>query len=192
MYIAIRSQKHDSSTAETHQRDFNRLVELDEVKSSAKGRDGVLKPLIFVAVDSGPDEAPNNFKTMLAWITCFNTHVVDGIFVFSNAPSFSAFNKVERRMAPLSKDTAGIVLPFDKFGSHLNSSNKTIDTELEKRNFAAAGEVLASVWSETVIDSYLVVTKWSPPEELGLSIKSGLIGMCTNPDTSCKSWGVTI
>ena len=80
-FIAIRSQKHDSSTAETHQRDFNRLVGLDEVKSSAKGRDGVLKPLIFVAVDSGPDEAPNNFKTMLAWITCFNTHDVDGIFL---------------------------------------------------------------------------------------------------------------
>ena len=171
-FIAIRSQKHDSSTAETHLRDFNRLVELDEFKSSAKGRDGVLKPLIFVAVDSGPDEAPSNFKTMLAWITCFNTHNVDGIFVFSNAPGFSAFNKVERRMAPLSKDTAGIVLPFDNFGTHLNSSNKTIDTELEKRNFAAAGEVLASVWSETVIDNYPVVAKWTPPEEPGSAIDS--------------------
>ena len=70
---------------------------------------------------------------------------------FSKAPGFSAFNKVERRMAPLSKDTAGIVLPFEKFGSYLNSSNKTIDTELEKRNFAAAGEILASVWSETIL-----------------------------------------
>ena len=172
IYIAIRSQKHDSSTAESHQRDFNRLVELDEFKTSAKGRDGVLKPLIFVSVDSGPDEAPNNYKTMLAWITCFKRHDVDGIFVFSNAPGFSAFNKVERQMAPLSKDTAGIILPFDKFGSHLNGTNKTIDPELEKKNFAAAGEILASVWSETVIDSYPVVAKWSHPAETRMAIDS--------------------
>lgn len=171
-YIAIRSQKHDSSTAETHQRDFDKLLELDEFKSSAKGVDGLLKPLIFVAVDSGPDEAPNNQKTMLAWIDCFNRHDVDAIFVFSNAPGFSAYNKVERRMAPLSRDTAGIILPFDKFGSHLDSSNRTIDTELELKNFAAAGEILASVWSESVIDGYPVVAQWCSPTDSRLVIDS--------------------
>jgi hypothetical protein len=169
-FIAIRSQKHDSSTAETHQRDFDKLIELDEFKTAAKGADGFLKPLIFVAVDSGPDEAPNNQKTMAAWINCFNRHDVDGIFVFSNAPGFSAFNKVERRMAPLSRDTAGIILPFDKFGSHLDNSNRTIDEELEKKNFAAAGEILASVWSESVIDDYPVVAQWCPPTESRLLI----------------------
>ena len=171
-FVAIRSQKHDSSTAEAHQRDFDKLIELEEFKTAAKGSNGLLKPLIFVAVDSGPDEAPNNQKTMLAWIDCFNRHDVDGIFVFSNAPGFSAFNKVERRMAPLSRDTAGIILPFDKFGSHLDNSNKTVDTELEKKNFAAAGEILASVWSETVIDNYPVVAKWCPPTEERLVINN--------------------
>ena len=100
----------------------------------------MIKRLIFVAVDSGQDEASNNQKTMLAWIDCFNRHDVDGIFIFSNAAEFSAYNKVERRIAPLSKDTAVIILPFDKFGSHLDSSNRTIDIELEKKNFAAVGE----------------------------------------------------
>ena len=171
-YVAIRSQKHDSSTAETHQRDFDKLIELEEFKTAAKGSDGLLKPLIFVAVDSGPDEAPNNQKTMLAWIDCFNRHDVDGIFVFSNAPGFSAYNKVERRMAPLSRDTAGIILPFDKFGSHLDNSNKTVDSELEKKNFAAAGEILASVWSESVIDDYPVVANWCPPTEERLVINN--------------------
>ena len=139
-YIAIRSQKHDSSTAESHQQDFDSLLGLEEFKSSTDGTGGMIKPLIFVAVDSGPDEASNNQKTMLAWIDCFNRHDVDGIFIFSNAAEFSAYNKVERRMAPLSKDTAVIILPFDKFGSHLDSSNRTIDIEFEKKNFAAAGE----------------------------------------------------
>ena len=75
---------------------------------------------------------------------CFRNHKLDGLFVFCNAPRLSAYNKVERRMVPLSKDTAGIILPSDTFGNHLNKSNKTTDIELEK-NFKAAGEILASV-----------------------------------------------
>ena len=66
-------------------------------------------------------------------------------------------------MAPLSKDTAGIVLPFDTFGSHLDGSNKTIDIELEKKNFEEAGNILASVWSETIIDGYPVVARYQKP-----------------------------
>ena len=75
---------------------------------------------------------------------CFRNHKLDGLFVFCNAPRLSAYNKVERRMAALSKDTAGIILLSDTFGNHLNESNKTTDIELEK-NFKAAGEILASM-----------------------------------------------
>ncbi|MCP3850961.1 MAG: hypothetical protein GY694_12095 [Gammaproteobacteria bacterium] len=63
-------------------------------------------------------------------------------------------------MAPLSKMTAGIILPFDTFGNHLNSSNKTVDATLEKRNFQAAGEILAEVFNDTQIDGYSVVSKF--------------------------------
>jgi hypothetical protein len=45
-------------------------------------------------------------------------------------------------MAPLSHDLAGIILPFDHFGSHLNSRGETTDKVMEKANFAKAGEVL--------------------------------------------------
>ena len=44
-------------------------------------------------------------------------------------------------MAPLSHDLAGVVLPHDTFGSHLNNKNETVDKELEMKNFAKAGEV---------------------------------------------------
>ena len=60
-------------------------------------------------------------------------------------------------MAPLSKDVARVILPFDTFGSHLDGSNKTTNTTLEKKNFKAAGEILADIWSESVIDGHPVV-----------------------------------
>ena len=162
-YIAIRSAKHDSSTANSHQYDIQKLLGLDEFKHSIRNKKGEIKPLFFVGVDGGPDESPSNQKTLLAWCNLFKKEDIDGIFVFSNAPGFSAFNKVERRMAPLSKDTAGIILPFDKYGSHLNASNKTIYPIKEEKNFEGAGEILASVWSETVIDTYPVVAEYQPP-----------------------------
>ena len=65
----------------------------------------------------------------------FLKYNLDALFVFTHAPGSSAYNSVERRMAPLSKDTAGLVLPFDTYGTHMNSSNGTTDIDLEKKNF---------------------------------------------------------
>ena len=62
-------------------------------------------------------------------------------------------------MAPLSHDLAGIVLPHDYFGSHLDSSGKTIDQDLEVKSFQKAAEVLSEVWEKTVIDGYPVHCK---------------------------------
>ena len=55
--------------------------------------------------------------------------------VLSSIPSRSAFNRIERRMVKFSQELSGIVLPHDKFGSHLNSKGETIDSELEKKIF---------------------------------------------------------
>ena len=122
-----------------------------------------MKPLLFVGVDGGPDEAPSSTKALDAWAHCFQKHQLDGVFVFANAPGLSAYNKVERRMAPLSKTLSGIILPADTYGSHLDSSNKTVDDELEYKNFRAAGEVLSEVWSEVNLDGFPVVARFQPP-----------------------------
>jgi len=50
-----------------------------------------------------------------------------------NAAGLSAFNPVERRMASLLHDLAGIILPHNSFGNHLDSSGNTIDGDLEKK-----------------------------------------------------------
>ena len=62
-------------------------------------------------------------------------------------------------MAPLSHDLAGIILPHDTFGNHLDASGNTIDPKLEETNFYAASDVLSEIWSKTVIDNHKVDCK---------------------------------
>ena len=62
-------------------------------------------------------------------------------------------------MAPLSHDLAGVILPHDTFGSHLDASGNTVDKKLEEDNFYAAADVLSNIWSQTVIDKCVVDCK---------------------------------
>lgn len=89
----------------------------------------------------------NNFKQLLS--------------TFS--PGQSAYNIVERRMAPLSHDLAGLILPHDHFGSHLNDSGVTVNVDLEKLNFRKAGQMLAETWNQTVIDGYPCFAEYINP-----------------------------
>ena len=73
--------------------------------------------------------------------------------------TFDIYLAAERRMAPLSHDLAGVILPHDMFGTHLDGSGKTIDNKLEEKNFYGAAEVLSDVWSKTVIDKHNVDCK---------------------------------
>ena len=59
-------------------------------------------------------------------------------------------------MALLSKALSGILLPYET----LDSSRKNINTNLEKRNFKAAGEILAKVWEEIVLHNFLAVADY--------------------------------
>ena len=62
-----------------------------------------------------------------------------------HSEGFSAFNPVERRMAPLSRELVGVIFDHLHYGNHLNSKKETTDLELERRNFAYAGKALASL-----------------------------------------------
>ena len=50
-------------------------------------------------------------------------------------------------------------------GTHLDASNKAVDMELEIKNFKSVGEVVAEVWSESIIDSHPVKTASIDPQE---------------------------
>lgn len=102
-------------------------------------------------------------KTISFAIEHFKACNLHALFIAANAPHRSAFNRVERRMAPLSRQLTGVILPHDTFGSHLDGSGKTVDTDLELKNFAAAGKVLAKLWSELVIDTHAVTAEYLEP-----------------------------
>ncbi|OQV20241.1 hypothetical protein BV898_05795 [Hypsibius exemplaris] len=113
----------------------------------------------------GPDDPPRYPKVLVAGAYLFRTYDLDVLFIVTNAFGQSAFNEVERRMAPLSGDISGMIFPHDVLGSRLNASGKTVDAELEKQNFAKAGDALAGVWSGTMIDGYPVLARYIPSEE---------------------------
>ncbi|CAG8550095.1 7005_t:CDS:2 [Dentiscutata heterogama] len=163
-FIRIRSGKHDSSTAYSHGKDFDDLM-VEEKLNNFTTTDGQPKPVVVMISDGGPDENPRYRKTVQMMVDHFTKYDLDTIIVACFAPHQSASNPVERRMAPLSHDLAGIILPHDTFGSHLDAQLKTSDEELEKRNFKAAGGVLTSVWEDTIIDGYPVLVKYVDPSE---------------------------
>ncbi len=82
------------------------------------------------------------------------------MFIATKAPGRSAYNRVKRRMAPLSKRLSGVILPHEHYGSHLNNQEITIDDDLERHNFEHAGETLAEVWREMKIDEYDVSAEY--------------------------------
>ena len=70
-------------------------------------------------------------------------------------------------MYHLSKELTGVLLEHDKYGNHLDGNGKTIDGDLEVRNFMAAGETLCKIWNDLVIDGYPTTAEYvndSPPE----------------------------
>ena len=66
-------------------------------------------------------------ETLSAVAHHFKKYDIDAIPFGCYAPDQSAFNMIERRMASLSHDLVGLVLPYDSFGAHIDSEGKTID-----------------------------------------------------------------
>ncbi|KAG5871558.1 hypothetical protein JTB14_012825 [Gonioctena quinquepunctata] len=85
-YIAIRSGKHSSSTANTHAQDFETLLELEEFRPLAKTDHGLVKPVVIMTVDGGPDENPRYQKVIEFAIQHFKRHDLDALFLATNAP----------------------------------------------------------------------------------------------------------
>ena len=127
-YCAIQSEKHSGSGAYPHLQDMKRIRSLDIFNDSCNNNNSESKPVMIVTIDGGPDENPRYTKTIKCAIDYFTTQRTA-----TNAPGRSAFNRIDRRMVKFSQELSGIVLPHDKFGSHLNLKGKMTDPELEKK-----------------------------------------------------------
>ena len=159
-YVAIRSAKHSNATAVEHLRDLQNLKNIASFDPILKNDKGELKPIRIITCDGGPDENPRYAKTIKCAVEQFRKEELDALFIATNAPGRSAFNRVERRMAPLSKMLSGVVLPHDSYGNHLDSQGKTIDADLELQNFEKAGQVLAGLWNGNIIDGHTVTAEF--------------------------------
>lgn len=125
---------------------------------------GETKPVFVATVDGGPDENPRYRKVIDHAIDHFKKCNLDALFLITNAPGRSAYNRVERRMAPLSRQLSGLILPHNNFGTHLNEASVTIDHDLEKKNFGFAGKALAEVWGNMDINGYPVTAEYADIE----------------------------
>ena len=87
-YVAIRSSKHNNSSAYSHHDDLKRFIELNPSLFMEEGSDLQIKPVVIKAVDGGPDENPRfTNNTVMACKTFqvkLNLHPVAAI-----KPSFS-------------------------------------------------------------------------------------------------------
>jgi len=165
-YISIRSAKHDRFTLESEDIDFDCVVKLKEFEKTARNHVGTIKPIIVMNVDTLEPKDYTRFpKTLLSAINKFKKYNLDAFFLVSQAPGQASLNVVERRLAALAQDLTGLVLPHDYFGTHLNVSGVTIDTEVEKDNMKRTGDVLAEIWNMDWIDQYAVVAKYIDPPE---------------------------
>lgn len=106
--VKVRSGKCDSSNTASHVSDFEFILESEDFKPSCRTADGLVKPVI--STDGGPDENPRYPKIKKNSILLLKTRNLDALFVVTNAPGRSAYNPVERRLAPLSHQTSGVVL----------------------------------------------------------------------------------
>lgn len=131
----LQSDQDSSSSAHNHSIDLEHLIELTEFQSLAKTDYNGVKPVVIMTVDGGPDENPRFPKVISHAVSHFRKFDLDAIIIITNAPRRSCFNQVERRMAPLSHQLSGLVLPYDYFGNHLDDQRRTVDDELELKKF---------------------------------------------------------
>ena len=162
-HISIRSSKHNNSSALTHIDDLSDMVENNIEMFESDDND--YKPVWIKSVDGGPDENPRFEKNILGACHVKQKFNLDAILEVTNAPGLSAYNRVERKMHPLSLAMAGVILPHDTFGTHLDGQGRTVDIDLEKQNFEAAGQVLAEVFGNITVDGYDVNARYvgEPP-----------------------------
>ena len=107
---------------------------------------GETRPVFILRPDGGPDWNPRHQKNQAAFVKLFLDLDLDAVVIGLHPEGYSAFNPVERRMAPLSRELVGVIFDHQHYDVHLSSKKETIDDELERRNFAYAGKALASLW----------------------------------------------
>jgi hypothetical protein len=95
-----------------------------------KTSNGQIRPIWMLLVDGGLDKNPRHLKNIKVYYQLFKKFDLDYLSVRTHASGQSKYNPIERGMATLSGKLAGITLPIDHFGKHLNSQGNVMDPGL--------------------------------------------------------------
>ncbi|RIB07348.1 hypothetical protein C2G38_2214703 [Gigaspora rosea] len=129
--IFIRPQWLLKTSSLTHMVDLMQIVE-NPILSSKLKLENEFKPILVLLVDGSPDENPRHLKNIKEYCKLFIELNLDYFTIRTHAPGQSAYNPVERSMSTLSGKLAGIVLPIDNFGSHLDSNGVINNVVIEQ------------------------------------------------------------
>lgn len=144
-FATVRNGKHSSSVVSIHVNDVNIVMELKKFKVLPSNSIDRIKPVAINIVDGEPVERPRHSKGFERAVEYCRKYNFDAFYVSTNATRRNPYNLVERRIAPSNRELAGIVLPHDHFGAHLDGQGRTVNPELADKTFAHAGNVLASI-----------------------------------------------
>ncbi|GBC24607.2 hypothetical protein GLOIN_2v1766467 [Rhizophagus irregularis DAOM 181602=DAOM 197198] len=136
--IFIRPEYFIGTSSATHIADLESIVKNENFSNTLKKEDKV-RPIWVLLID-------------------------DYLTVRTHAPGQSAYNPVERSMISLSEKLAGITLPIEEFGPHLNSQGNVIDEELARRNFEYSGKKLCDIWKRDNIHEKPVTVEYVDQE----------------------------
>lgn len=156
--VYIRSSKHNGSNAFTHAEDIKSML-VDLAPDTLRIDESTVRPCWFIRCDGGADNNIRHVKVIRSYVELFKKYDLDFLIVTMPPAGNSAFNPVERRMAPLSRLLVGVLFHHLHFGNHLNRRGETIDDELEWRNFKAAMEALAECFSHGKIKGKSIFAK---------------------------------
>ena len=94
------------------------------------------------------------------------------LFSLISRGGVSRYRFMEKKMSPLSWGLRGLILEHQFHGQHLDTQNRTTDLELEKKNFAHAGEVLSTIWNGLTIDGGEVLASYVEPGKGSVDVSS--------------------
>ncbi|CAG8715305.1 23345_t:CDS:2 [Cetraspora pellucida] len=143
--IFVRPQWSIGTSSVIHMKDLISLASNNQYSDALKTNNEI-KLIWFLLVDGGSDENPRHFKNIESYCKLFKQFDLDYLTIRTHAPGQSKYNPVERGILTLSGKLAGIVLPIDHFGKHLNSQGNVINTNLAAQNFNYAGTMLCDIW----------------------------------------------
>ncbi|CAI2193009.1 10194_t:CDS:1, partial [Funneliformis geosporum] len=122
------------TSSTTHISDLNSLTQDSHFDEILKINDQV-KFIWILLIDEDSNENSCHMKNILQYYKIFYTFNLDYFSVQTHVSSQLAYNPIECSIITLSQKLDGIILPINKYSSHLNSQDQVVDLKLAMKNF---------------------------------------------------------